>query len=268
MSGISPVPRGAPDGLNRGYSSGVLRRLLGVGALAAGVLFLPPELHSASQNSAHQQGTTDIFVCGEDEKVQPIPVHWTTAILAGDGRLSVPCPDGHHAEDHRERREAALLGEGRFSGDGELRWRAAQAQARNSDRPALFPVVGERNPPPPRSSEYIFSQFDGLGGFMRVALLDPPCWLRELVFEDTATAQRWQPGRLFRMIDETWGSTGRARPGTPPQRMSELASRRRIALDGAYAIGALLSRPGPSRPISSSCYSKPLASRDTAQMRT
>ena len=213
--------------------------------LAAGILLSGPrQVQSAGQGRAIEQGTTEIFVCGEDEKIPPLPVHWTNVVLAGDGRLASPCPGGHHGEDHRERREAALIGEARLSANGELRWRAAQAQSRNSVHPAVFPAVGDRYPPPTRSLEYMLSQFDGLGGFVRIAVLDPPCGLRNLAFEDAATGLRWQPGRLFRMVDETWGSAVRTRAGEPPPRMTALATRRFIAQDGAYWIGAILSRPG------------------------
>jgi peptidyl-prolyl cis-trans isomerase B (cyclophilin B) len=203
-----------------------------------------PHFQPAGQDQATGQGTTEIFVCGEDEKIPPLPVHWTNVVLAGDGRLTAPCQEGHHGADHREIREAALIGEARFSGNGEFRWRAAQAQARNSARPLVFPIAGERYPPPPRSPEYIWSQFDGLGGFVRIAVLEPPCRPQNLVFEDPASGLRWQPGRLFRMVDEPSGFAVRAWSGTPAQGSPDVINRRRIALDGAYAIGTLLSRPG------------------------
>src|SRR5687768_2874824 len=132
------------------------------GPLVAGTVLVawillsgPPHFQPAVQDQATGQGTTEIFLCGEDEQIPPLPLHWTNVVLAGDGRLTAPCPEGHHGEDHRERREAALIGEARFSANGELRWRAAQAQARNSFGPTIFPPVGERYPPPPRSREYI-----------------------------------------------------------------------------------------------------------------
>lgn len=91
-----------------------------------------------------RQGNTlpGTFTCGQDLSLPaPIPLLWTTIVLAGDGRLYSPCPGGTHGADHREHREAALIGEGRYMPD-ELRWRAAQAQARNASRPYVFPVLG------------------------------------------------------------------------------------------------------------------------------
>lgn len=90
---------------------------------------------AASGRADSQQDTTPIFVCGEDEKIPPIPFHWTNVVLAGDGRLYSPCPGGNHDPAHRELREAAAIGAGRYSADGDRRWRAVQAIARNSLRP-------------------------------------------------------------------------------------------------------------------------------------
>ena len=70
-------------------------------ALATGAL-------AAAWQSNRGPGT---FTCGQDQSLpDPIPLLWTTIVLAGDGRLYSPCPDGLHGADHREVREAALIG--------------------------------------------------------------------------------------------------------------------------------------------------------------
>src|SRR6187397_2897078 len=89
--------------------------------------------------AARQVSPSGIFTCGQDESLHSsIPLQGSTIVLAGDGRLYSPCPAGNHGVDHRETREATAIGEGRYSGDAELRWRAAQAEARNSSRPEPF----------------------------------------------------------------------------------------------------------------------------------
>jgi peptidyl-prolyl cis-trans isomerase B (cyclophilin B) len=195
---------------------------------------------------AARQGNTlqGAFTCGQDQLLPaPIPLLWTTIVLAGDGRLYSPCPGGNHGADHREVREAALIGEGRYSSDGELRWRAAQAQARHSTTPAAFSVPGGGNPPRAGSLEFALAQVDGLGGLIAGLTVIPACYGEARVFDGTTSPLRWQPGRLFFMLGEIrqFVVRGDAPRSAPPD---FLHFRRRVAMEGAYAIGAQLSRPG------------------------
>ena len=63
-------------------------------------------------------------------------------VLVGDGRFYVPCPgsitDPPHPNEHRENRERSALNLGHTSFNPEVRWRAAQAMARN---PQLASIV-------------------------------------------------------------------------------------------------------------------------------
>ena len=228
----------------------MVRRRLAAGTLVLAAIFAwtgradGRRVIDPSQTRAAQD-TTPIFVCGEDEKVPPIARHWTNAVLAGDGRLYSPCPGGNHTPDHREVREALVIGEGRSWVDTELRWRAAQAQARNSTRPRVFPVIGGGNPPRAGSFEFVLSQVDGLGGLIYTSTVTPSCAGEVQIFGDATNLRRWQPGRLFRMLTESTGY-GVFRDGNEPLPTEpELSlSRQRIAREGAYAIGVLLSRPG------------------------
>lgn len=212
-----------------------MRRRLRAGALVmAGVL----AWSGRADGLRTTQETTTIFVCGEDERVPPIPLHWTNVVLAGDGRLYTPCGDGAHAPDHREVREAVVIGAGRYSPDRELRWRAAQAQARNSAKPVVFPDILGRNPPPAGSIESLLAPVDGLGGLITGLTVLATCNGEVQFFDGAASPRRWQPGRLFRMLQEArrfaWVGERPAGPiGAPVD----------VALEGAYAIGVLLSRP-------------------------
>ena len=89
-----------------------------------------------------------IAACGSDALVgAPLPVTPANVILAGDGRLHVPCPDNGastavvvvganpstataHPANHREMRERALLDAAVSSNDPEVRRLAAQANGR------------------------------------------------------------------------------------------------------------------------------------------
>jgi hypothetical protein len=107
-------------------------------------------------------------------------------VLAGDGRLYSPCPDGDHGADHREVREAAVIGEARYSANGEARWRAAQAIARNSARPQVFPVVGG-----PRNGAE--TQVDGLGGLITGLTMRAACNGEVQLFDGTTNPRRVKP---------------------------------------------------------------------------
>jgi peptidyl-prolyl cis-trans isomerase B (cyclophilin B) len=189
-----------------------------------------------------QQDTTPIFVCGEDEKIPAIPFHWTNVILAGDGRLYSPCPSSDHTPDHREVREAAVIGEGRYSADGNRRWRGAQAVARNSTRPQVFPFVNGSQRP--GSLEFVLSQLGGLGGLITGSTEQPRCMDTVQVSDGAANPRRWQPGRLFVMLEEFAGYGVRSVGPTAPLSPDFHVLRRGVPLEAAYAIGVQLSRPG------------------------
>jgi aminopeptidase YwaD len=77
------------------------------------------EEQSGTQNS-QAVTQTPLFTCGADEVLKsPIPVRWSTIVLAGDGRLSSPCPDDpvygptpNHPAEHREHRERTVINSG------------------------------------------------------------------------------------------------------------------------------------------------------------
>ncbi len=218
-----------PSGLAAVMSSGLL-----VCQLAAGSV----------QDLGGQQDTTAIFICGEDEKIPEIPLHWTTIVLAGDGRLYTPCPSGNHGAEHREAREASVIGEGRYQPYLELRWRAAQAISRNSTRAEVFPVVGGGNAQKAGSLEFLLAQVNGLGGFITGTTEQPLCSSAVQVFDGTTDPLRWQPGRLIFMLGEIKALVGRSRDPMPPMPLSSVGLGVPVAKEGAYAIGVHLSRPG------------------------
>jgi cyclophilin family peptidyl-prolyl cis-trans isomerase len=198
-------------------------------ALAIGAVGAAPQVDGL-------QGT---FTCGQDESLAgPIQVSWTSIVLAGDGRLYSPCPGGSHGREHREIREAILIGTARYSADFELRRWAAQAEARNATRAALFSDMWGRIPPAPGTIESL--PVDGLGGLVNNVVAIPACYAEAQLFDGPTNLLRWQPGLLFRMLQEVrgWASIG-ATP-TQLQRGAPVA----VAREAAYGIGVLLSRPG------------------------
>jgi cyclophilin family peptidyl-prolyl cis-trans isomerase len=81
-----------------------------------GPMVAPESTETPDQQSNAQLFTAPpIFTCGSDESLpEPIPVRWSTIVLAGDGRLYRPCPiDPRYGEKHppvhRESREAAVI---------------------------------------------------------------------------------------------------------------------------------------------------------------
>src|SRR5262245_52517024 len=104
-----------------------------------------------SQKLVEISEETPIFVCESDQIIPEIPLNATNVILAGDGRLYSPCAAASHSAAHREIREATLIGRARFSGDFVLRFRGAQAMARNATRPLYFPTTSGSTEPPLRS---------------------------------------------------------------------------------------------------------------------
>jgi HEAT repeat protein len=192
--------------------------------------------------AARQVSPSGIFTCGQDESLHSsIPLQGSTIVLAGDGRLYSPCPAGNHGVDHREIREATAIGEGRYSGDAELRWRAAQAEARNSSRPEPFIEAVFY---PTSATAVSLGQVDGLGGFIPGSSVTAACDQQVTIIGDAASPRRWQPGRLFFMLRELRGFSVRSRGNTTsmPTSPEWAGVRMRVAMEGAYAIGGLLSR--------------------------
>jgi cyclophilin family peptidyl-prolyl cis-trans isomerase len=113
------------------------------------------------------------FVCGNDAETGEIPVRSGTVVLAADGRIYVPCPDGGHNPSHREVREGVLLNRARQSRDEEVQWRAVQALVRLGG---------------------------GLGAVYRTASVVPACNAEVQVFGGMNDPVRWQPGEFFRYL--------------------------------------------------------------------
>jgi len=160
------------------------------------------------------------FTCGSDQVLaSPIPMSPAAVILAGDGRLYSPCQAGSHAADHREVREATLIAQAEASPDPELKWRAAQAEAR------LAKNLGTLTNPDVNVP------------------VQTACNAEIQVFDATTRPTRWQPGHLFLMLLDrnplvkAEGAYGigvqLSRPGLDP----------RIAIAAAREIRACLSSP-------------------------
>jgi len=92
------------------------------------------EVRTATSQSVNARpDQTPFFVCGKDQVLpEAIAATPSNVVLAGDGRLYSPCIADVHPADHREKREEALIRQGLKSTDPAVRWRAAQAFARNS----------------------------------------------------------------------------------------------------------------------------------------
>jgi len=119
------------------------------------------------------------FTCGSDQTLpSPIPMSWAALVLAGDGRLYSPCPAQAHPVEHREIREATLIAQAEASPDPELKWRAAQAEAR------LVKNLGSLTDPDVNVNVPI----------------QTACNAEIQVFDATTRPTRWQPGRLFVML--------------------------------------------------------------------
>ena len=147
----------------------------GSGRVAAATWFM---LNPASYNVAQvPDERTAIFTCGEDQRLPgQIPLHWTTLVLAGDGRFYMPCPAGMHTPEHREFREDDLLARGTRSVNPEERWRTAQAEVRR--RGSLGSVV-----PRPYPATWLAA-----------------CNAEAQLFGSFETSRRWQPGIAFRLL--------------------------------------------------------------------
>jgi aminopeptidase YwaD len=143
--------------------------------LAGGVA---PGVAQARQAARALELTADVFTCGKDAEVLPIQLRWSTVVLAGDGRLYTPCPNGTHrlmanGLADREIREREVLEAGFISRDPEIRWRAAQALVR----------IGR-----------------GAGAVYQTGVVAPACNAEAQIFGGILNPARWQPGALFRML--------------------------------------------------------------------
>jgi len=177
-------------------------------------------------------------VCGSDQTIDPIVPTWTAILLAGDERFYTPCPVGSHSLDHRELRAETVLADGYASKDPELRWRAAQAYARNSSR--LLPLA--TSPAGATSLAPATVMIDGLGGVIdQNVKLSPACSAEAVVFDANSTPRHWQPGKLFAMVRDA-PVAGPPRAPLPPSRASGSSST--VRLEAAYGLGVRLSRPG------------------------
>ena len=73
--------------------------------LAFAAAAISPIADRDNQDRQDRRDRTAIFTCGVDEKLaEPIPLRASLIILAADGRLFEPCPQGNHETDHREAR--------------------------------------------------------------------------------------------------------------------------------------------------------------------
>jgi cyclophilin family peptidyl-prolyl cis-trans isomerase/Zn-dependent M28 family amino/carboxypeptidase len=185
---------------------------------------------------------TMFFVCGKDHVLpEPIPVTGPNVVVAGDGRLYKPCPGDppadKHPEDHRESREAALIRQGLLSSDTEVRWRAAQAFARNSHLQEI--IVAPLSNPSGSVAGASLALIDGLGGFMAGPGFVSACRTEVQLFDSTTEPKRWQPGRLFFLLTDA-PPTVAVRAGARPATVNNTRVRR----EAAYAIGARLAQPG------------------------
>ena len=116
-----------------------------------------------------------VFTCGVDETMPEIPLRWDTVVLAGDGRLWAPCPEGNHPPDHREARESAVLAAAQRSRDPELRRLAIQARGR-------------------------LGHLSNVGSVTESVKVDTACYSPAIVLETMPMAKRWQPGLLPRVL--------------------------------------------------------------------
>jgi len=188
-----------------------------------------------------------MFTCGLDQvMMEAIPFTAPNVILAGDGRFYVPCffpKDSHEMKgldgmfQHRERREKFLIENAIFSTDPEVRWRAAQARARNPNMleelgvPTIGPGGGVPNMPA------------GLGAIV-IALnstTTAACKAEVQVFGPTVPPARWLPGILFQLLRDPSRTVPSKIIGLPP---SKVGNDPRVQREGAYAVGVRASRVG------------------------
>ncbi|HVQ41044.1 MAG TPA: peptidylprolyl isomerase, partial [Vicinamibacterales bacterium] len=159
----------------------------------------PPETPEQSGTQNSQLLTqTPIFTCGVDEVLEaPIPVRWSTIVLAGDGRLYTPCPSNLTHEKHREVRELALLGNsiGLTVVGGSLTGPPPAGETPAARRTASVEVVQ-------RAVQAYARRRYPLGGLVTATLVKdfiPACNAEARISDN----RRWQPGPLFLQMRNT-----------------------------------------------------------------
>lgn len=188
-----------------------------------------------AQNVSAKPDRTTVFVCGNDQSAPDIVPTWADIVLAGDERFYTPCPGGSHGLDHRELRAESILAQGYASKDSELRWRAAQAYARNSTR--LLPVATSTG----TTSAAATAMIDGLGGMLdQGQRFSPACNAEAQIFDANSTPRHWQPGKLFAILRDAPAGLPAGGPTAP----SRLGGAPAVRLEAAYGLGVRLSRPG------------------------
>lgn len=206
-----------------------MRAAPGIVGVAALVSIAAGPLVEAQQRGGvvieNPPGSSAIFVCGSDEVLpNPIPLRDTTLVLAGDGRLLVPCPSGVHASDHRELRELALIRAGLRSMVSGERWRAAQAIARLPRY--SFPTITVVSRTGSKFTAIGTSVDDLLGEMVKTAVVDPACSSEAQTIGGIREPRRWQPGILFQLLDD---------PSPDVQREAAYGIGKRISVAGKPA---------------------------------
>ena len=180
----------------------------------------------------NQPLSSEVFSCGSDQELpNPIPLVPAMLILAGDGRLYSPCR-GMHTEKHREAREISVLSASLHSKDPELRWRASQAVARMPRFLAGEIVVTGRGP------NWLSGTFiqleDNLGDLTKLPVVSGACGPVQ-IFGGIVDPLRWQPGRLFRLLQDS----------SPA-----------VQKEAAYAIGTRLTAPGRNADVITAAFNE------------
>lgn len=203
-------------------------------------------LQATSQNVSNQPDQTTFLVCGQDQALRDaIPVSVANTILAGDGRLFMPCPGKPgqrqaHPLEHRESREGFELNEALRSSDPELHWRAVQALIRITLQPEADGSVDPRVPAQKDTNRLIVVQADGIGMLTHSMLIHGTCKNEAQVFNASADATRWQSGRFFIFLrDLPVETTPRIRALGIPLPDS---NNPKVRSEAAYGLGVRLSR--------------------------
>ncbi len=233
-AGLEKLASAFDGGATAGFGSA---RIGPIATAWMGLGLMPPIAPAVGQTPQNKPDPTAIFLCGEDQRVPPIVVTWTTMVLVGDGRFYVPCPgsvrDPPHPNEHRENRERSALNLGHTSFNPEVRWRAAQAMARNPQISSVVKGVTtatNAGPVPTDATMVAYSSVgfvsDTLGMLIGRPLppqFVPVCNAEAQYFGSSEQMRRWQPGPLFQfLIDDST----------------------EIRKEAAYAIGSRLSKSG------------------------
>ncbi len=206
---IGPVPPDFQQRLDRLAASfadvtkspELLDALIVSGPMAA------PEPSEAAEQSGTQNSQvlaqTPIFTCGSDEKMPvPIPVRWSTIVLAGDGRLYRPCPKDLNHVQHRESRENAVINLG-------MNMSLVTRTSDSAEDVFVDPPAGEVAASRARPVEVMQRAVQAyarlrypVGSLViatKVPMFFPACDVEARVSGNL----RWQPGPLFRQMRNT-----------------------------------------------------------------